>query len=432
MRILERELLIFNCYILTPNQAYDKINNTCIQKIIKNPMRNFRLALSHIKTLPGAFWIVIGATFLNQAGNMAFVFLILYLNQYLGFNLTHASFAFAVFSASMVISSLFGGQYIDRFGAARLMIICILINSLILFIFTFFHYFDSILLLSALWGVMMGFYRASSSTLVTHLSSTGMHKVTFSVFRLVINLGMSIGPAFGGYLAGYSYHAVFIANGIANLLAGLLLVVGLRRTKWLSYRSSIQQKVELNIRWLKRDLKFSYFLLSMVPVSMIFYQHESTLPVFLEDTLKFPLSFYGLLFTINTLIIVFFELPLNIATVNWTYRRNFMLGSLLITVGFAGLYISSMRWHVVLVTIIWTIGEMILFPACNSYVAEIAPEANRGSYMSLFNAFSNLGLLLGPLGGAFVMENFGPYNLWLVCGLWGAISIVLFNFIRTH
>jgi predicted MFS family arabinose efflux permease len=133
--------------------------------------------------------------------------------------------------------------------------------------------------------------------------------------------------------------------------------------------------------------------------------------------------------TINTLLIVFIELPLNIATLNWSYRINFILGSFFTTVGFAGMYFVTLKGQIVLLAVCWTIGEMILFPASNSYVADIAPEANRGSYMSLYNTSFNIGLILGPWCGALIMQQLGAHGLWISCGLWGLLSIIGFYFL---
>ncbi len=159
---------------------------------------------------------------------------------------------------------------------------------------------------------------------------------------------------------------------------------------------------------------------------MIFFQGESTLAVFLNRDLGFPLSFYGLLFTLNTLMIVFFELILNVATMNWPYRINFMLGSFFITAGFAGNMFATEKWHIILLSILWTLGEMVLFPSASSYIADIAPEKHRGSYMSIWTTCSNLGLFLGPWAGAFIMEKIGASGLWMACGMWGMLSVIMF------
>lgn len=391
-------------------------------------MSLFRESFAHIHSLPREFWVAICSTFINSAGNMAFVFMVIYLNQHLNYTLTEASTIFAALSLSMLCISMFGGSLIDKLGPVRAMLISLSSNGLILLFMPHISRFSTMLAASIVWGLAFGFYRPASQTFISYLSSAGKHKVTFSVFRLAINLGMSIGPAIGGYLAAHSFPMIFYANAIANFVAVIILFLGLAHSPWRTYsaKKAMGHKTQLSIKWLKSDLTLRLFIFASLPVAMIFFQHESTLPIFLHRDLHLPLTFYGLLFTINTLMIVVCELPLNIATINWPYRINMMLGSFLITAGFAGLYFVTTPTHVIILTIVWTIGEMILYPASSSYIADIAPEEHRGSYMGLQNAASNFGILFGPWLGAILMQHVGAAGLWVICGLWGLVSVALF------
>lgn len=389
-------------------------------------MNTFREAHQHIRTLSSPFWIVIAATLMNQVGNMVLVLIVLYLNQHAGYSLAQASTAFAAFSGSMLITGLFGGHLVDRFGALRIMTGALFANGSILFSFPFQHHYASILFCCLLWGFSFGLYRPASQTFISQLSAPGKHKITFSVYRLAINLGMSVGPALGGYLAGYSFDYIFYVNGLTNFLAGIILIVGLAKSEWFKFSPSLSYKPILSITWFKRDATLRFFMLCMIPVSMIFFQHESTLAVFLSRDLHLPLSFYGLLFTINTLVIVIFELPLNMVMLNWPYRITLMLGSFFITAGFAGLYFTTTQFSIILLTLVWTLGEMILYPSASSYIADIAPKEHQGGYMSMYSTTSNIGMLLGPWTGAIVMENIGAHGLWVACGLWGMISVIMF------
>lgn len=393
-------------------------------------MSVFTDTYKYIRHFNSTFWLVIFSSFLNSTGNMAFVFLLIYLTQHAGFSVPTASFVFAAFSGSMLVTGILCGGLIDRAGPGRMMIFSLLINGIVLLFFPMLHSYAAILIMCIIWGFTFGIYRPASQALVTHLSTPGMHKITFSVFRLAQNLGMSIGPALGGYLAGYSFPALFIANGTANLIACGILFFTLFRTIWFKPLSGNTHRAPLSIKWLRHDAALRLFMLGMIPVSMVFFQHESTLAVYINTDLHLSLGFYGWLFTINTLLIVFLELFLNVLMMNWSYRTNFVIGSALITVGFAGLSFATQAWHIVFLTCIWTFGEMVLYPAASSYIADIAPIKHRGSYMSLYSTSSNLGLFFGPWAGATLMGHIGAHGLWIACGLWGLLSLVIFSFTR--
>jgi len=388
---------------------------------------NYQEAFLNIKKFPRIFWVIISATFINQVGNMAFVFLMLYTTEHLGFSLSQGANLFAVVSASMLLSGILSGNLIDYFGAFRIMIFSVFMNGIILLILSFLHNYYTMMGMCFGWGFFYGVYRPASQTTVSYLTIDGLHKITFSVYRLIINLGMSMGPAIGGYLAMHSFSLIFISNGIVNILAGIILLSNYIK---LAVDPIVKKRKILSLKFIASDPMLRLFLIGIIPIAMVFYQHESTLPIYLKQNLEFPISFYGWLFTINTLMIVFLELLLNIATINWPYRVNFILGSVFISLGFAGIYFASKMWHIIMLTVIWTIGEMILFPAASSYIAEIAPNERRGSYMSLFNVSINFGLFIGPWMGAIIMQHMGGSFLWPICGMFGIFSCVIFFFLQ--
>jgi MFS family permease len=93
------------------------------------------------------------------------------------------------------------------------------------------------------------------------------------------------------------------------------------------------------------------------------------------------------------------------------------------------LLFASAGWHVIFLVILYTIGEMIIFPTASSYVAEIAPISQRGNYMSIYATSINIGLLLGPWAGAMVMHHFTSIGLWIACGVWGLLSVLIFLYL---
>jgi MFS family permease len=398
-------------------------------------MPQFQQAIAHIKSFPTAFWILISAVVINQMGNAAMVFLILYLTVQLHFSVIVASYVFAAFGISMLLTRLLGGTLIDRFGGARMMISVLLLNGFILLSFPLLQHLVPVMVMSIMWGFVYGLYQPAGQTFVAILTPQNMHKLAFTVYRFAINLGMSIGPAIGGYLAMHSFPSVFMMNGISNIFACIMLFVGLKNTPWFNQKASIiDSKLEFSLKWLKRDPLLLWLVIGLIPVELVFFQHESTLSIFLTRDLQWPASFYGLLFTLNTLLIVFFELALNILILSWSPRLSLMTGTVFITIGFAGLFFVSMKWHVLVLAVLWTIGEMILFPASSSYVADISPPGRRGSYMGIYSACSSIGLFLGPLLGAVIMHHFSSSSLWIACAIWGVMSFLIFGLMpyRSH
>lgn len=390
-------------------------------------MTTLRNTLTNIQQLPQNFWVVIGATFINQLGMMSLVLLIPYLTIHLQLSLPLASLTLAICTFSLLLSGLLGGPLADRFGPRRIMMSSLLLNGLILFIFSFVSHFLLIVLISSLYGFTLGVYRPASQALLTRLSKPGTYKITFSIFRLAINLGMSLGPAVGGYLATYSFSSIFVINAITSLLGGLILFFGLPKSKE-HLVATRMTRFDLGLKYLKKDPALKLFILGMVPIAMVFYQHSSILSLFLHQDLHFSLGFYGLMLSLNTLMIAFLELPLNIATMSWSFRRSLTIGAFIVTLGFSGYLFATTHWAVIICTIIWTIGEMVLMPSASAYIAEIAPPDHRGSYMSIFSTSTNIGFFFGPWLGGLIMHWLTSTGLWISCGVLGICSVLIFSF----
>jgi predicted MFS family arabinose efflux permease len=72
---------------------------------------------------------------------------------------------------------------------------------------------------------------------------------------------------------------------------------------------------------------------------------------------------------------------------------------------------SSLIWAVFTV-ILWSIGEILIFPLASSFVANRASEANIGMYMGLFTLNFSLSIVVGPWLGAQIYTTLQPDYLW--------------------
>jgi len=153
-------------------------------------------------------------------------------------------------------------------------------------------------------------------------------------------------------------------------------------------------------------------LLGLIPVVMVFFQIQAAMPLHLVHHLRMPEAAYGLLFTLNTLMVILIEVPLNTATAHWPHRVSLSLGAFLIGLGFGGMALAAGYLGVALTVVVWTFGEMIFLPAATAYVADISPPGRRGQYMGLFTLAFSVAFTIGPWLGAAAMERFGPAVLW--------------------
>jgi MFS family permease len=250
-------------------------------------------------------------------------------------------------------------------------------------------------------------------------------KAAFALNRLAINLGMSIGPALGGFLAAASFRAMFFVDAFTTLAAGAVLTL----TPWraLTGTGGAEWKVEPRnpARSIFHDRTLLIFLAAVLLVGIVFFQHEAALPIYLVQSLGLSPAFYGMLFTINTLLIVALEVPLNNATAHWPNTRSLILGSLLFAIGFGALGVIATPAGVIATVVVWTFGEMLLFPAMAAHMGEISPENRRGSYMGAYSMSLSLAFTLGPWMGTHLLASAGPLVAWTTMLILGVMAAML-------
>jgi MFS family permease len=389
-------------------------------------------AWTDLKDLPRELWILFISTLINRVGTMALPFLALYLTHSLHLSLGDAGLIMTSYGASALITGPFAGYLSDRLGALRVMVLSLFTSGIVLLTYPLATSFQEVLIVTVFFAITNETFRPANLSAISELVPTSQRKSAFALNRLATNLGMSVGPVVGSILAEISFPAIFIADGLTTLISAFFLIFSLFRFHWRKGRSSetanlLTEPQYSNVLY---DPKLCYFLLAILPVIIVFFQYEAALPIYLVRDLHLPVSTYGLLFTVNTLMIIFLEIPLNSATSHWTFRRTLSFGSSLFAIGFGMLAFSKDIWSTIGTVVIWTFGEMILFPGMSAYVTEIAPSARRGQYMGLYTVSFSLSFTLGPWIGTQILEHYGGFVLWTSAFWFGLISTVLLSRIR--
>lgn len=390
--------------------------------VMSNPLAILKPAL---KEFSFGTWLVMIITFIYQLANMAQPFFLLYLTQHLAFSKSLASLLLLSYGIGAVVFSLVAGKLIECFNEQLLIIGIMMVTALALLGLLFFHEPLVIFFFSFLWGGIFNLYRVVTQSLLLTHANPKFKKIIISFYRLVLNLGASIAPLIASLLISIHYSLMFSVSIVISVVTCLVFY-------YYTDKSSLARRLptqNMPARW-RFPNNIWLFLLGIVFILFIFFQLNATLSLYVVQYLHLSYTFYALLFTVNTLLIVLFEVPLNAAMQGWSYKSSLMLGALLITIGFCGYGISGQHWLVILFTIIWSFGEMILFPSGAAYVSSIAPPAQHAHYLAFYSLTFNLGLLLGPPGGTLMYQHLGANSFWMVLGLMGVIGMGFLMFIR--
>jgi len=381
-----------------------------------------------LRHLPRPVWIVSASQLVNRAGSMVLSFLVLYLTRERGFSAEKAGFVMFLYGLGAIVSAPAAGRLVDRMGAVPLMRASLFLSGITLLAFPYAHSHGAIGAASILLAIVSESFRPAAMAFIGETVVPANRKSAFALYRLAINLGMAIGPAVGGVLATLSFRYLFLADGATSIAAGVVLALAalpVRRRSAPAGAHSTKTRIRLTTA-AHADPRFLSFLAGVLPVTIIFFQHISSMPLYIVRDLMLSPRTFGLLFSLNCLLICVFEIPLNAATAHWPHRRTLAIGAVLSGAGFGAMAFAHTAPALAVTVVIWTLGEMLFFPASAAYATDTAPDARRGEYSGLYTMTFSVAFAIGPWAGTVVLERWGALVLWGSVFLLGIAAAMLF------
>ncbi|MEY2428529.1 MAG: hypothetical protein QOJ40_1414 [Verrucomicrobiota bacterium] len=373
----------------------------------------------NLRALPRAAWILFFGTFLNKFGTFVLPFLAIYMTR-LGYTIAQAGLAIGAYGIGTLCASLLGGYLADRLGRRKTIVLSMFSVSVAMLSLSQARSLAGIVFFSGLAGLTGELYRPASSALLADLVPVGQRVTAFAAYRMAFNAGFAFGPAAAGWLAKKSFVWLFVGDAFTSVLYGVVawfaLPAGLRGTP-------IENSVLETVRVLRDDRRLRQIVCAALAIGVVFVQVSSTMSLLITQS-GFSPATYGLLISLNGVLVVLCELPLTTITKRYPARRMIALGYLLIGAGFASNALVRTIPLLVLTVVLFTVGEMISMPVSGAYVADLAPAHQRGLYMGTYGMTWSLAFVCGPSLGMLLFAK-SPLALWLACGVLGLLAAAI-------
>ena len=372
--------------------------------------------LTNLRALPPAAWVLFAGTFINRFGTFVMPFLVIYMTR-LGYSVAQAGIAVSAYGAGHIMASMLGGHLADTIGRRNTIVLSMFASAGAMMALSQARTYGALLVLTILAGAAAELYRPASSALIGDLVSPEQRVAAFAMYRFAVNLGFAAGPATAGFVAAHSFFYLFAIDAITSVGYGLVALFALPHG--LRGQNTGESAGE-GFRVALRDRRFVLFLMATLAVTWTEFQVHSTLPIYMQ-TQGFAITTYGLLMSINGLMIVFLELALTSWTQRFPPQWMIAVGYGLSALGLAATGLAHTIPALAATVVVWTLGEMIFAPVTGAYVIGLAPERYRGRYMGLWVMTWSCGMLIGPALGTFLFER-DPNYLWIACAVAGVTS----------
>nr|WP_314526341.1 MFS transporter [uncultured Pseudomonas sp.] len=352
-----------------------------------------------LKRYPFAIQLLLAASLvLTLARAITLPYLVIYLSGYFGLSVADIGL---VIGSTLIIGSLlslYGGFLVDRWSSYRLILI---------FCGVFTGGFLGACLAPGLWLFYLCLVLINLAYAVIDIAvKSGFGSLlpveqrseAFSIKYTLTNIGYAVGPFLGAGVATLDISLPFLLS--AGLGAGFFLVYlvwGDRRLANVGTSPAPTPFLAVG-KLLLRDYRLICFTLGGLLSAVVFGQFTAYLSLYLVVTTT-PQDTYRIISTVvatNALMVISLQYSIG-RRITHRHLNLWLAGGLgMFILGLGGFALSTTLMLWVFSMAIFTVGEIIVFPAEYMFIDNIAPSHLRGMYYAAQN-LSNVGAALGPV-----------------------------------
>jgi len=322
----------------------------------------------------------------------------------------------AVFVATLL--SLYGGYIIDRFEKRRLLVLSMASSAVGLLLLTFAEnlYLTTITLIVT--ETASALFLIGSKAILSDNLPVGQRAKAFSLSYTLTNIGYAVGPMLGVLIAGAFASAPFlIAAAIAFF--SIFLMTGISADPAKAPLAGQAQSFLKTLITLKNDRTLILFtagclLSTVVHGRFTFYLSQYLL---VTSNPQHTMEIMAALLACNAISVILLQYQVGRFLKREQLRQWIVAGTGLFILGLIGFSLadSLVSWCVAM--FIFTLGEMIIYPAEFLFVDTLAPEELRGSYYGAQNLAALGGAVSPVICGFMLMHSPAPTMFYALSAL---------------
>lgn len=396
--------------------------------------------IQSLKQLDRNIWIrFLGETITGVMMFMIAPFLVLYYSDKLD-SYIQVGVIMATGPVMALIGSVVGGRLADLYGRKPIMMAAILGDALALVGFAFAETFWPLLLLNAMLGLTNSLFHPAASAMVADVTEPEQMNEAFGLLRMGHNIGAALGPLLGSAILFIDRQYIFYSAALIFVLYALILGRFIRETLPDMTETDTSSNRDV-LRVFYNDKVFLVFIFAGVFISMGFSLIESMLPLFLKESMP---SFtdrenpFAYMLALNGIMVVLFQFPIASKLGRKPFGNVMLAGATIFGVGMIliavmpRLLYSLGTPYLVLVSVLlavyafYTLGEMIMSPVQQTFIALIAPENMRGAYNGAASIQWLIGGVTAPIIASLFFDQRAGHIALIIVGVASCMSGLIY------
>jgi len=350
------------------------------------------------------------------------------ISQALELNKAEVALLISAFTFPGIFLTPVAGVLADRLGRKAVLIPSLFIFGLAGFSIFFIKTFHLIIILRVIQGIGAAPLGSINTTLVGDFFRGKDRPAAMGYNASVLSLSTASYPLIGGALAGIAWYYPFIMPLLA-IPVGLFVIFGVREPKFEKVSDFKQYIKAISISIRKKEV-IGIFLLGILTFIILYGAYLTYIPFLVSQRFDLEAPQIGILLSISSLTTAI--LATQVGKLTNKYGSLFLLKTAFIFYLIVSLVIPQVH-HLYLFLIpilIFGAAQALNMPSLQTSLANLAPDNQRGAFMSLNGMNLRIGQTLGPLIigiGYSVGEMNGVYYLSALVALLGLV--VLFTMI---
>ncbi|MDB4868890.1 MAG: transporter [Cohnella sp.] len=352
--------------------------------------------------------LVFGHGLSRIGSSMSLPFLALYLANTTDMSKTMIGVVVGAGALVGTFGGFIGGALSDRLGRRAIMFTALFLWCLVFIGFAVAKLPLMFMFLNMINGLCRSWFEPVSQALMADLTEPGKRLKVFSMRYMAANFGVSVGPLLGAWLGTGNGSLPFLVTGFIYLLYGavlysLLLSFGIKEIE-----APKKEKITLAAAWqvVRRDSCLKLFLIGAIVVGIGYCQMTVTLSQYVSDGFEHGVRLFAALMSVNAVTVITLQIPISRWAEKYSPLVGIHVGNVLFAAGLIGFAFSAHWLGLALSMVVFTLGEILNYPAGSVLLDRLAPHGMRGTYFGA-QTFGNLGQFIGPWAGGFLL---GAYN----------------------
>jgi MFS family permease len=349
------------------------------------------------------------------------------LREQFGVGFTELGFALTTYSIATAMTQVPSGFIVDRYGARRLLIAGLLLESAVIVGIGVFNTFSAFVVLLFLAGIANSVYHPADYSILTRAVEKARMGRAFSIHTFAGYLGEAVAPAtILGLMVWFDWRMAMVICGLGGGIVALIM----------AFNSRLLDDVASPVREHSYDSgKVGLRLLLSVPIVMglLFFVG---IAITGRGVTGFGLSALTELHTISLasagvlLSCYLFAMPVGVLIGGWvadrTSRHGAFASMCFAVVAVMMFLIAGVRLPLVFIGVLFAIAGIfsgMVAPSRDMLIRSITPPGEAGKVFGFVSTGYNIGGILGPPLFGYLLDHYAPQSVFWVVGMAALMTV---------